>query len=396
MMRLIQKVSNPKGLVIGWLIGPVEPALRKALPGFAIVGDIEAPLNVTSADIALARKLAGVDVDCPITLVGYSAGCQSVRCALLGNLCKDALANVATFDGTHASVPPADWQLNVWRDLLAKAKAGKVGWIASCTEMTYTKTIPPGQPGRATPTREVLETVLGAPLVEGSPVIGPGKLYAEVYHSTSCDKPAHEHQGAVVMPALLGLCLGGDAWPAPAEVPAGPATSPSAVLASPDAPPGPSLGERAVTWCEAELAAGVREVPDGSNDSPRIREYFSIDFRRRETGEKLSLHSVPWCAAAQSFAHYSVAKGGEAYPAARISGAEMVADAIENGTWFPTGKRGDLAIFVRGNVAGWERHVARVLSVDPLVTIAGNESNTWKVTEHGNDPPDLLGFIKVG
>src|SRR5262245_9758126 len=67
-------------------------------------------------------------------LVGYSAGCRSVRSLLLEGVHPVA---VVTIDGTHASKPPAAWQLDVWRELAAEARRGERVWVATCTQRLY-------------------------------------------------------------------------------------------------------------------------------------------------------------------------------------------------------------------------------------------------------------------
>lgn len=384
--RLVQRPANPKGLAIGFLIGSmIDKQLRDALPDWAIVATDQAPLTPTSSDLIAARALAKVDADAPIGLFGFSAGCQPVRTLLLANLVKGPLAFVAVFDGTHGSVPPQAWQIDTWKK--ARERAGK--FLATCTSMTYTKRIPEGQPGRATPTREILEAVIGTTLEVGTPFV-EGNTYVERFASGDIDAAAHGHQETVVLPALLKKWIGGVVESSPAS----PATEDEEgpVTARPV-----TFRDRVLAWCKAELAAGVKEIPDGSNDSPRIREYFDTsDFER--DGKQIKIHSVPWCAAAACMAHHeSFQDGDNQPPQARVSGIELERDARANGKFYTgEGAPGDMAIFTRPG-ASWERHVTHVLSWDgaTFTTIAGNEANTWKITEHASDAADLIGFVQT-
>lgn len=416
MMRLVQK--GTRGLAIGWLIPKIDDgAFCKAMPEWSIVFDEKDDLNPTSAILAQARKLAGVDTDAPIGLMGWSAGCQTVRGILLANLVKGPLAFVAVFDGTHGAMPPYDWQIDVWRDQYQAAKKGERLFIATCSQMTYTETIPVGQKGRAMATSHILERATGERLNVGAPVSGP-TWHVEMFPSpsgvaTKADADAagqaHRDQINVHAPVLLARYVGAaSSLPEPA-----PATQPSARLPSPtDAPPprwrDPELPlrERATLFSEAELAAGVREDPEGSNDGPRIRMYFSLDFHKRSTGEHQYDSKLPWCAAAACYAHDASRIGQEPIPVHRESGIELEQDAQANGTWVPvslirSGKvnieRGWLCILKRGT-AEWMRHVCRVqkpAAGKTFLTIGGNENNGWASTQRSITDTDILGFIKV-
>lgn len=428
MLRLVQKAHNPKGLVIGWLIGQgAEAALCKALPGYSIVADSLYTTNPTSAELIQARKLAGVDVHMPIALMGWSAGCQTVRGILLANLLKDTpLDFVMVLDGTHGAVPPLEWQVNVWRDLADRARKGEVGFIATCTQMTYTKTIPVGQPGRAMPTSEILGAALGQPLELGRPQI-QGKLYAAMYPSphgvatkaeAEASGQAHRDQVNVVAPHLLTHCVSREGWGTPAEAsepaPEAPQDAPGQADTGPatqrstrgsDDPPPPwrdpslPLRERALLWSENEFAQGVCEVPDGSNAGPRIDQYFSLDFHRRHPDVKLYPHALAWCAAAACYAHDACRIGAENIPRHRIAGIELEEDAKEDGTHYTDPKLirpGDLVILHRPGEA-WFRHVARIrkVSATTFSTLAGNEGNRWGAKSFPKTSKEVICFIRV-
>lgn len=398
MMRLVQKLPSPKNLAIGWLIGSqCDSDLRKSLHESNIVMSEQSPLTVTIVDIQVARKLSGVSEDIPIILIGFSAGCQSVRACLLGNVV-EKLAGVAVFDGTHGAVPPLDWQINVWKNIAVKARNKELIFIATCSNMNYTKKIPIGQPGRATPTREILESVLNVTLNPDSEVFQDGLIFAKCYPSKSLDKEAHIYQQRVVMPDMLSRFMNFPENETSTIQTLRPNTETPIPDLKPWKDPYCSFRHRCLMWCENELASNVQEIPPGSNDGPRIREYFSVPSFRRN-GNPLHISKSPWCASAQCCAHVECfLEGDNPPPEARVSGIELENDAKRLGKLY-TGEPqpGDLAIFKRGT--GWERHVTRVKSVNSedrtFTTLGGNEDNTWKETVHEAFDPLLTGFIQV-
>lgn len=405
MMRLVQRAPQAKGLVIGWLIGrQVDPALCKALPGFAIVVTDQAPLSVTSADIQGARKLAGAAVDLPITLVGFSAGCQSVRCVVHANLIKGPIACVAVFDGTHSEVEATEtsWKIQVWAQLADRARAGELTFIATCSNMSYTKHIAVGQPGRAKPTREVLELALGVTLepgakrFEGGPPVVDGLLYAQCFQSESIDKDAHMHQENDVLPDLLDHLINGFPHLEFEDAPATPRNDLPEVPMWRD--PKLTFRERCLAWSLNEMHLGICEVPDGSNSGPRIRDYFEVPAFQRD-GKPIHLTSGKWCAASACMAeHEAFIEGVDDFqlPVARVAGIELETDAKNQGKFY-TGEPeiGDLAIFKQLGAGGWERHVTRVLEkgLETFTTIAGNEHNKWGEVQRAYSDANLVGFI---
>jgi hypothetical protein len=378
--RVVAKPANPKGLLIGWLIGHgVDNALRLALPGWAIVVNAERDLSVTSREIETARRLGGCSSDVPWYLAGWSAGCQSVRSALLAG---QRPAGVALFDGTAADYPkPQPWQIQVWADAAARARAGEAVMVATCTSMTYTETL--GSPYMAT--RHVLERALGQTLELDKP-IREGLLYVERFPSPLADGgQEHRDQVNVHMPRLLAEHFGKRAAPAPVSAPS---------LVPLWLQPALRYGLRCLAWSHHELAQGVKELTD--NDSPRIREYFSLAFMRK--GKAIKVRGAPWCAAAACFAHHTCALPGDTIPTHRVSGLELENDAKEKGTWVDRGEPGDLAIFKRKGAA-WFRHVTRIMGWEDdhihFWTIGGNEGDTWAQTRHAITDADYLGSIRV-
>lgn len=145
---------------------------------------------------------------------------------------------------------------------------------------------------------------------------------------------------------------------------------------------GETLGERALRFAVAELDAGVREEPSGSNDAPRIALYRSGAMR----GERaLNAGPGPWCAYAASWC--AAQAGGVAPHGWRASVAELIRDARAVGAWHPAGdsyqpRRGDLACFGRAGenpVNGGKGHVGRVERVEgsTLVSVDANHGDRW-------------------
>jgi hypothetical protein len=277
-------------------------------------------------------------------------------------------------------------------------------FVATCTSMSYTERIPQGQKGRATSTRHVLEQSMGVELVDYAPHVD-GNLVLQRWPSSDCDHAAHVHQQNEVLPEMLRRYVA----PRLAEL-AGvddPDTDPTPLTVLPWLDASLTLGQRCVLWSQAEMAAGVREDPPGSNRGPRIDAYLDPPepVYRRATGERLRLRGVAWCAAAAGAAHRACARPGEAYPTVRVSGIEMHDDAVEVGAWVSAAEVragayvpavGDVWIGARGT--GWERHVARVVSFDGglMPTIGGNEGpGEWRVTPRGVNDEDFLGVIRL-
>jgi hypothetical protein len=165
------------------------------------------------------------------------------------------------------------------------------------------------------------------------------------------------------------------------------------------------LGERCVTWELAELAAGPRP------DDERILFYFSGCEKDGKPQTGLTSKNN-WCAASACAAAAACVVEGEEPPHGyRAGGIDLVTDAQKSGAWRAVAdvrakkwqpRKGDLAIFQRGQVGqpnAWERHVARVdLVLDAqgnYCTVGGNEGvpGEWKKTARKLTDTDLLGFI---
>jgi hypothetical protein len=387
--------------MVGWLIPnrpDLDQKLRAALPGWAIVATDLAPLTVTSADIQAARRAVKAPQSLRVAGMAWSAGVQSLRSAIVSNAVE--FWGVAAFDGTHARVPPEPWQITVWERLAERAQAGLGPFVATSTAMTYTKDIPAGQKGQAWPTGWVLARALGRPdggLIPGVPV-EDGGLYVACYPSdtgpTAAAKHAHEDQILNVAPPLLARFFGPGPSPEPADKP---------IVQEPRAPwlnPSLGLGARLVLWGQNEFQTW-KDTPLGEslgpNDSPRIREYLGLPYKRRLTGQALTLRAVAWCAAAACYGITVCSLSGDPMIAIRVSGIELEQDAKANHTWTHTPEPGYLIIMSRPGPS-WGRHVGIVISVnaDGTITIvAGNEGDTWGERTIALTDAVILGYVPI-
>ncbi len=158
-------------------------------------------------------------------------------------------------------------------------------------------------------------------------------------------------------------------------------TGPISLLNAAALPP----GLRAVAYARAELALGVREIPDGSNDSPDIARY-----RRAVIGSDVG----PWCAYFASWvarqAGFPIGQGGQ--------GMGYVPDipgwARAAGRWIPASRHdlvaaGDLIVF-----SGHVGVVEAVRGAAGFTTIEGNYSNRLSRVQRGLGEP--VGFVRMG
>lgn len=415
MMRLVQAApSRGAPIALCYLIGPErDAALRAGLPGCEIRATVEAPLHPDAPPAGRA-----------VVLVGWSAGCQSVRAHLLAGVRPPA---VVALDGTHASLPqPLPWQVEPWQAVAEEACAGRACAVLTCTDQLYTADLPVGS--RFMPTRTLLERVLARPLTPGED-IDDADLHVWPYASARIDGPAHVRQVVEVLPRALAVVASwlsgrGAVTMSPGEaarlvalsddVAAGRfglddalaraatelATPPSFEEPKPEAPA--PLGERALAWSLEQLGRG--EEPPGSNGGPWVRELLA-PCRRRGSEAWLGLAAGNWCAAFASSAMSIVLEPGETPPHGyRAAVAELVADARAAGAWHDVAEGapvwpGDLAIFRRDGQdprTGGTGHVGRVEELHQdggYTTIDGNHQNAVGRVERRLMDADLVGFI---
>lgn len=169
----------------------------------------------------------------------------------------------------------------------------------------------------------------------------------------------------------------------------------------------PTHGQRCVDWMLEQMAAGVREDPDGSNNGPEIGAWLGACVRDGQPGigNYLKRRGANWCAAAACAADTATRRETDP-PAAhktRCSGLEIEIDAkgagcykpvsaVLSGLWAP--EPGDIVNMQRGKPGSWKRHVTRFVRWDDpdvakrcphpddyLWTIGGNEQNRFRLTK---------------
>lgn len=412
-LRLIQHGAGPARVVVcGWHTAPeyLHDVPPDAVLAVDVSGAYTSPTPLSTVLDWLHRSIPGEPwVPRALVLLGWSAGCQAIRAHLKAGARPQV---VVALDGTSGSVPADDAaHVAPWRELAERARAGGCLALLSHTGMTYTERLPPAQRYAATVT--ILRAATGWALDDDGPIEAPVERVEGDLHVLSCrsaaggapDAAAHVAQVTTLLPRLLrGHVVPWLARRFPPDGSGGEMPLPVVNGGPPATTPPLSLGERCVRLSQSE-AATVRESPDGSNTSARIREYLA-PCARRATGAYLGLVAANWCAAGACWVQREALLPGEhGAHGYRASGAELVDDATEVGTWRPvtvvrdggwTPARGDLAIYHRGLPGSWERHVARVVewrSDGTYRTIGANEANRWRETERRLDDRDLLGFI---
>jgi hypothetical protein len=140
--------------------------------------------------------------------------------------------------------------------------------------------------------------------------------------------------------------------------------------------------ERIIRAARVELRKGVKEVPDGSNDSP--------DIARYRTAFPWKMPVAAWCGYFVSYvtlrADVPLGDDGEG-----IGSVSAIRDwARRTGRWRTRGpRRGDL--WIKRNVG----HVGIVERVVPggIVSLDGNWDN--RVAETSRSSSDVLGFVRL-
>lgn len=397
-------------LAIFYLVGSdMDARLREILPAdVGIVAFLEAhgqPPPIVLQRLGLSRVGS-------LVLAGYSAGCQSVRLALCPDRLDALVGRVAVcaFDGSHASIPPASWQIDAWKRQAELAREGRRLFLATCTMNTYTKRL---QKNPFMPTVDVLRLATGARLEPSAarPVDDhhEGSLHLYAYDSAETDAIAHGRQLTRAMPELLArhvvpwLAEGGVALmrPPPAPEGAGPAL------------PSKGLGERAA---EVALSLVGQKEQGGPNRGEIVRRSLAGCVRLVKDVERaLGIREgVAWCAGFVGLcdheARLAMLREGIAQfaiPAWRAAVRELHDDARRDKTWREVGAYvplpGDLSVFRRGGKdpkRGEEGHVERVVSVSEdgtIESVGGNVGDVvvrhrWK-PEDRPEGEELVGWI---
>ena len=154
----------------------------------------------------------------------------------------------------------------------------------------------------------------------------------------------------------------------------------TAALAGLAAPAHAGLPDRVVALARAELARNVHEMPDGSNESPRIARYRSA--------VRWAPGPLAWCGYFVSW----VARDVGAPIGAGGHGIGLVSEirhwAIRTGRWRTTPHRGNLVVFRFGHVGIVERVAGYT-----VVTIEGNHSN--RVARVARSRRQIRGYVRL-
>lgn len=239
-IRIVQRGASAHAVFLFLVGSHMDAELKSSLgPAPTIVADDEAHGMETMGQLlVIAGKGRGGDPITGYSLVGYSMGCERVRTLTRAGAHPEA---VIAIDGTHASFPPAPWQIEIWRDLANDARRGRLLCVATHTFQTYTEHLTGGQAFSSTVT--VLRLATGFALTGGGPIDAPGEtqdgdLYVYSYSSASIDKHAHELQQQVALPWVLRRHLAPLIDGARVTIPPPPPTLETGTAPALDAPPG--------------------------------------------------------------------------------------------------------------------------------------------------------------
>ncbi|WP_437591511.1 peptidoglycan-binding domain-containing protein [Sorangium sp. So ce1000] len=229
--RIISAGSDERrALVLLFFVPPIhrpgdphlDDQIRAALPGACVIAYSDQDGEPIALAEARARAVGWTGG--PLVLGGFSAGVlRGVRKRLLEGAKPDA---VIAIDGTHADLPPAAWQLDVWRPIIADARDGRRLFVATATQQLYVESLP-GE-ARYMATITLLRRLTGWPLASPGPLplgehVSDGDCHVHSYASAKMDGRAHSDQQTRVLPEMLRrhlapwLARGADPAPAPAE-----------------------------------------------------------------------------------------------------------------------------------------------------------------------------------
>jgi hypothetical protein len=340
-------------------------------------------------DQAVEKYAPGTDPAAPVVLLGFSAGCWSLRHWLRdpGNRARTVAALLC--DGYHAG----------GSDLEADLTAAHEGVVAFAREamagrrvlvVTHSQVIPPGYASTRSTASALLERI-GAPRPDHHTSLERAGLHVlsfggagKAAHSAQLMEAGPQACAEHIRPALAAMTA--DTDPAPASLPSEP------------------LQLRALDWCLQEAEEwGDRVVP-----RDRVAEYSAGCSRK---GKLLRVHCANFCAAAQGFAESQVAVRGEERPPWRAGAREPMWDAQlgRRGAWHPieeirtTDYRpppGALPIYWRKSPDDWRGHIERVIECDQhtFSAVGANEAGGRWVVEEATplDHERLLGFVVDG
>lgn len=336
-------------------------------------------------------------------IASWSAGYKLLELALQHHD-SAAIDGIVMLDSGHAAFDPdhtaADRQLKPFVEFAKRAMAGYgLLWVAH-TDVGTPQT-GPGAFASTTQWTAELVRLLGlgtAPKKPGELLATPGFMI-DVHDDKAPNEAKAEHIGALRDwgPSFSARAI---EWLVISR--SNPITQPS-----PCTKPKRSLGEVALDIALAELNAGVKEEPLGSNDSDRIRAYLGGCVRH---GRLLLLRKVPWCAAflgwcdAMARAELRLDGRDEVPPCKwRAAVSELCADARKVGALIPWPtndiRPGDRLILQRNGqdpTLGGEGHLGIVESFDAetVTTIDGNYENRVARPTRLRSDPSIVALIR--
>ena len=206
MIRLVQAGQGARRpLVVLYHAGPWSDQLVTAAagPDACVVNDTEEPSHglyarvdaggIENLDTVLAQAqgLAGESfTPSPLIVAGFSEGCEGVRAQLLAGHDPDV---VICTDGIQVQRSYGDADLQVWRDLVARARAGRSRFLVSHAFFSATKGLP---------VVETMRLITGLPLPQGGTSESPLTVRDGGLTVLSADTD-HTTQGHVLLPAMI-------------------------------------------------------------------------------------------------------------------------------------------------------------------------------------------------
>ncbi len=121
--RLVQKLPvKAKGLAIGFgFPASFDPGIRAALSDWHIVLTDDAPATLGSQGLQDFRRVANLDADTPLLLIGNGDGAKTVFCLFLSNHTRTVIG-AAVFDGGD----PLPFVLSeTWARMVERDAAGR-------------------------------------------------------------------------------------------------------------------------------------------------------------------------------------------------------------------------------------------------------------------------------
>lgn len=348
----------------------VEDAPRVALIGDSLAQGLAPPLSTLAAAAGVTFKGGGIQSSTIKQWLAGLAGATPItkpRASL-------ELISLGTNDMTATDAAAEGRRAGDLIDRIKQINPGDIAWIA-----------PPSMPVDKPEFRAALAQACAA---RGVPIFDSTALDLHRAGDGIHPTPAGFAAWASAISAWIPLAGLSSSTP-PADHPTGPDLNAGGGVGVP-------LGERAVLASLAEEALGVREVPAGSNSSPRIDLY----------GKPAGARGVNWCATGFCFAGSQALLAGEKLPHAYSARVATVVKSA-GAAYHPKGsayrpKLGDGAVFGRNGqdpVAGGDGHISRVMVVPNAAgafrTIDANFLDTWtKDRERNTTEPEFKGWIE--